>query len=57
MTLYSADVNFKIPDGQFYQVDADDEADAEFQMLDLAKEDFPEGTEFCVNNMQKVHKD
>lgn len=57
MTLYSADVNFKIFDGQFYQVDADDEADAEFQILDLAKEDFPEGTEFCVNNIQKVHKD
>lgn len=55
MTLYSADVNFKIPDGQFYQVDADDEADAEFQMLDLAKEDFPDGVDFTVDNLKKVN--
>lgn len=56
MTLYHADVTFKISDGQHYQVDAEDVEDAEFQMLDLAKEDFPDGTEFSVNNIEKVHK-
>mgnify|MGYP001601313534 CR=1 FL=1 len=56
MTLYSADVSFKTPDGQHYQVDADDVEDAEFQMLDLAKEDFPDGLDFTINNIEKVHK-
>lgn len=57
MTLYHGDVTFKTPDGQHYQVDADDLEDAEFQILDLAKEDFPDSSEFSVNNIEKVHKD
>lgn len=57
MTLYSGDVSFKVLDGQHYQVDAEDEADASFQMLDLAKEDFPEGLDFEINNIEKVNKD
>lgn len=57
MTLYTGDVTFKCPDGQHYQVDADDIEDAEFQMLDLAKEDFPDGSDFSVNNIAKVYVD
>jgi hypothetical protein len=57
LTLYHGDVTFKNPDGQHYQVDADSLEDAEYQMLDLAKEDFPDGVEFSVNNIEKVHKD
>lgn len=55
MTLYSANVEFNLPDGQFYQVDAEDEADAEFQILELAKEDFPDGVNFTVDNLKKVN--
>lgn len=57
MTLYSANVEFKLPDGLFYQVDAEDEADAEFQILELAKEDFPDGVDFTVDNLKKVNQD
>jgi len=55
LTLYTADVSFKQPDGMNYQVDADDLEDAEFQILALAKEDFPEAVNFSVENIQKVN--
>lgn len=54
MTLYCGDVTFKNIDGQHYQVDADDAEDASFQMLDLAREDFPEAVDFTIDNIEKV---
>lgn len=54
MTLYTADVTYTMPEYQVYQVDADDAEDAEFQILDLVKEDYPEATSYMVDNIQKV---
>lgn len=54
MTLYSGDVSFKESNFQTYQVDADDAEDAAFQMLDLAKEDYPDAEDFSVEDVEKV---
>lgn len=55
MTLYKGEVSFKVIDGQHVQVDADGVEDAEFQMLELAKDDFPDAVEFSVENIEKVN--
>lgn len=54
MTLYSGEVTFKESNFQTYQVDADDEDDAAVQMLSLAKEDFPDGENFSIDEIEKV---
>lgn len=37
-----------------YVIDMDDEDQAEYEMLVLAKEDFPEGGGFTVSNIRKI---
>lgn len=54
MTLYTGEVAFKESNFQTYQVDADDEDDAAVQMLSLAKEDFPDGENFSIDEIEKV---
>lgn len=57
MTLYASEVTFKETNAAYYQVDADDEADASFQILELAKEDYPDAIDFEIDTIEKVNKD
>lgn len=50
MPVYEGEVVVSFP----YVITAIDDADAEYDMLASAKEDFPEATGFAVNNITKV---
>ena len=50
MAIYEGEVLLRFP----YVVDMDDEESAEFEMLTLAKEDFPEGSGFTVSSIKKI---
>ena len=47
--IYTGEVLMRMP----YVVDMDDEEMAEFEMLAMAKEDFPEANGFSVSNIKK----
>lgn len=47
--IFTGEVTMRYP----YVVDMDDEAEAEYEMLAMAKEDFPEATGFSVANLKK----
>ena len=49
MTVYTGEVMMSMP----YVVDMDDEEQAEYEMLVMAKEDFPEAGKFSVINIKK----
>jgi hypothetical protein len=49
VTIYTGEVTMSMP----YVVDMDDEDEAEFEMLSMAKEDFPEANGFAVINIKK----
>ena len=50
MPIYEGEVLLRYP----YVVDMDDEEGAEYEMITLAKEDFPEGSGFTVSNIRKI---
>lgn len=50
MPVYEGEVLMRYP----YVVDMDDEESAEYEMLVLAKEDFPDATGFTVANIRKT---
>jgi len=50
MPVYEGEVLMRYP----YVVDMDDEESAEYEMLTLAKEDFPEATGFSVAGIKKT---
>lgn len=52
MPVYEGEVLMRQP----YVVDMDDEESAEYEMLVLAKEDFPEATGFTVANIKKIRE-
>jgi hypothetical protein len=49
VTIYTGEVLMSMP----YVVDMDDEEQAEYEMLVMAKEDFPEASKFSVQNIKK----
>lgn len=50
MPVYEGEVLLRYP----YIVDMDDEESAEYEMLTLAKEDFPEGSGFAIATIKKI---
>lgn len=50
MPVYEGEVVMRYP----YVVDMDDQESAEYEMLVLAKEDFPEATGFSVATINKI---
>lgn len=50
MTVFEGEVLVRHP----YVVDMDDEEAAEYEMLVIAKEDFPEGAGFSVSSIKEV---
>lgn len=51
MPVYEGEVVMRYP----YVITAGDDEDAEYDMLAMAKEDFPEALGFSVNNIKKVN--
>lgn len=52
MPVYEGEVLMRYP----YVIDMEDEESAEYEMLVLAKEDFPEATGFSVANIRKTRE-
>lgn len=52
MPVYEGEVVMRYP----YVVDMDDEESAEYEMLVLAKEDFPDASGFAVANIRKIRE-
>lgn len=54
MTVYEGNVTFLIPDGFYTTVDADDIDDAEFRMIEQAKDYDADASQIIVENLRKV---
>jgi len=54
LTIYEGNVTFLIPDGFYTTVDADDIDDAEFRMIEQAKDYDADASQIIVENLRKV---
>lgn len=54
MTIYEGNVTFLIPDGFYTTVDADDIDEAEFRMIEQAKDYDVDASNIIVEDLRKV---